>query len=73
MIGNDNFRTMISKNYFHLLDLFDPFFDEFLLFLMDLKWRENPHSDSPQIFVTLKLQKQFWKILQCGTSLEINS
>ena len=34
-------------------------FKEFLLFLTDSKWRENPQTDRPQIFATLKSDEYF--------------
>ena len=59
------FQNMTLKSILIMtvLAYFQSIFDEFLLFLMVSKWRENPQSDRPQIFAALKLQKQFWKVL----------
>ena len=61
-------NTIINNIYdFHLMTSFDPIFELFLTFS---KWRENPHSEGPQIFATLKSDEYFWRLLQPVLSLE---
>ena len=67
------FKYQFFKKMTLYLTYFDSFFDVFSLFLMISKWRENPQTEGPHIFATLKLQKQFWKLLQSMTSLAHNS
>ena len=51
-------NTIINQIFeFDLLTYFDPFLNVFWLFLPASKWRENPQTEGPQIFATLKSDK----------------